>query len=140
MFSVLFSDSDSSDSSNSDCVFLYAKSRTDLKGEFGREICLVKPSSPIFQSKVLTLTRPSEIEITQFAEEVRREYSLYTEEPDVDFFRSKLDISTNGNEEDAVELPCHIDERVCCWNKGCFTSHLLSFDNNKVLKIINWIC
>ena len=22
----------------------------------------------------------------------------------------------------------------------CFTSHLLSFDNNKVLKIINWIC
>jgi len=27
-----------------------------------------------------------------------------------------------------------------CWNKGCFTSHLLSFDNNKVLKIINWIC
>ena len=23
---------------------------------------------------------------------------------------------------------------------GCFTSHLLSFDNNKVLKIINWIC
>ena len=29
---------------------------------------------------------------------------------------------------------------VMCWNKGCFTSHLLSFDNNKVLKIINWIC
>ena len=27
-----------------------------------------------------------------------------------------------------------------CWNKACFTSHLLSFDNNKVLKIINWIC
>jgi len=30
------------------------------------------------------------------------------------------------------------------WEKvleqGCFTSHLLSFDNNKVLKIINWIC
>jgi len=24
--------------------------------------------------------------------------------------------------------------------QGCFTSHLLSFDNNKVLKIINWIC
>ena len=27
-----------------------------------------------------------------------------------------------------------------CWNKGCFTNHLLSFDNNKVLNIINWIC
>ena len=24
--------------------------------------------------------------------------------------------------------------------QGCFTSHLLSFDNNKVIKIINWIC
>jgi len=24
--------------------------------------------------------------------------------------------------------------------QGCFTSHLLSFDNNKVLKIINSIC
>ena len=24
--------------------------------------------------------------------------------------------------------------------QGCFTSHLLSFDNNKVSKIINWIC
>ena len=24
--------------------------------------------------------------------------------------------------------------------QGCFTSHLLSFDNNKVLKIFNWIC
>jgi len=24
--------------------------------------------------------------------------------------------------------------------QGCFSSHLLSFDYNKVLKIINWIC
>ena len=24
--------------------------------------------------------------------------------------------------------------------QGCFSSHLLSFDNNKVLKVINWIC
>jgi len=24
--------------------------------------------------------------------------------------------------------------------QGYFTSHLLSFDNNKVLKIINWTC
>jgi len=34
---------------------------------------------------------------------------------------------------------------VCDWmilllEQWCFTSHLLSFDNNKVLKIINWIC
>ena len=32
-----------------------------------------------------------------------------------------------------------LDVRVLL-EQGCFTSHLLSFDNNKVLKIINWIC
>ena len=39
------------------------------------------------------------------------------------------------------------DEETLGWGRsstmleqGCFTSHLLSFDNNKVLKIINWIC
>ena len=31
-------------------------------------------------------------------------------------------------------------ENFTLLDKGCFTSHLLSFDNNKVLKIINWIC
>ena len=31
-------------------------------------------------------------------------------------------------------------EQSVLLEQGCFTSHLLSFDNNKVLKIINWIC
>ena len=30
--------------------------------------------------------------------------------------------------------------KTCMLEQGCFTSHLLSFDNNKVLKIINWTC
>jgi len=30
--------------------------------------------------------------------------------------------------------------RLFMLEQGCFTNHLLSFDNNKVLKIINWIC
>jgi len=33
-----------------------------------------------------------------------------------------------------------IDNMSPVLEQGCFTSHLLSFDNNKVLKIINWIC
>jgi len=39
-----------------------------------------------------------------------------------------------------MEYMNRIFHAYLCWNKGCFTSHLLSFDNNKVLKIINWIC
>jgi len=31
------------------------------------------------------------------------------------------------------------DER-CVGTKGVSQNHLLSFDDNKVLKIINWIC
>ena len=27
-----------------------------------------------------------------------------------------------------------------CWNKMCLTLPLESFDDNKVLKIVNWIC
>jgi len=31
---------------------------------------------------------------------------------------------------------------VCryCWNKMCLTLSPLSFDDNKVLKNVNWIC
>jgi len=43
----------------------------------------------------------------------------------------------DASSEDSIRAPF---EEVRCWNKGCLTSHLLSFDNNKVLKIINWIC
>ncbi|RHN74145.1 hypothetical protein MtrunA17_Chr2g0306971 [Medicago truncatula] len=65
------------------------------------------------QGKALTLTYPSEIEMAQFAEEVLQEYSLFTNEPDITFFQSKLDISSSSNEEDVVVLPCGVDERVC---------------------------
>ena len=30
--------------------------------------------------------------------------------------------------------------RGLCWNKMCLTLALESFDDNKVLKIVNWIC
>jgi len=51
--------------------------------------------------------------MTQFADEVLREYSLYVDVSDVNFFHSKLDISATGNEQDLVVLPCHLGERVC---------------------------
>ena len=33
-----------------------------------------------------------------------------------------------------------INRRLNCWNKMCLTLPLESFDDNKVLKIVNWIC
>jgi len=38
---------------------------------------------------------------------------MYTHVPNINFFRSKLDISFTGNEEDLVVLSCDVDERVC---------------------------
>ena len=52
-------------------------------------------------------------------------------EEDDDWWVSVLPILENGG---------GVVTWAVCWNKGCFTSHLLSFDNNKVLKIINWVC
>ena len=39
---------------------------------------------------------------------------------------------------DGIFRRCIPEEEML--EQGCFTSHLLSFDNNKVIKIINWIC
>jgi len=30
--------------------------------------------------------------------------------------------------------------KLLCWNKMCITLPLESFDDNKVLKMVNWIC
>jgi len=47
--------------------------------------------------------------------------------------------NTSGNFQFIGENPIsQASKRLL--EQGCFTSHLLSFDNNKVLKIINWIC
>jgi len=35
---------------------------------------------------------------------------------------------------------CHHQKGGDCWNKMCLTIPLLSFDDNKVLKIVNSIC
>jgi len=115
LFSDLSSDSDNSDGSgsDSDCVFLYATLEMDPKGEICQVICPYNPSSSNSEGKVFPLTYFGDFEIEQFTEEVRREYSLYTDKPDIDFFRSKLDISAPGKEEDVVVLSCDVDERVC---------------------------
>jgi len=56
------------------------------------------------------------------------------------FFGEKVIIQRMNLVPTDPGLPFKFMRRQFCWNKGCFTSHLLSFDNNKVLKIINWIC
>ncbi|AES70287.1 hypothetical protein MTR_3g050960 [Medicago truncatula] len=60
----------------------------------------------------LILKYPCELEMNEFTEEVLREYSLYLEVAAVNYFRSKLDISSSENEEDVVVLPCQVGERV----------------------------
>jgi len=39
-----------------------------------------------------------------------------------------------------VSLKCNIKKGEIVGTKGVSENHLLTFDNNKVLKIINWIC
>ena len=51
--------------------------------------------------------------------------------------RLKKCIWRNGSEEELLNTR---HQKQGLLEQGCFTSHLLSFDNNKVLKIINWIC
>jgi len=45
--------------------------------------------------------------------------------------KSKVDWSDDDKKKVQYDL---------CWNKMCLTIPLLSFDDNKVLKIVNWIC
>jgi len=55
---------------------------------------------------------------------------------------SSLCMTANESSE-RLFLWCQFATHLWQWivlEQGCFTSHLLSFDNNKVLKIINWIC
>jgi len=109
----LFSDSDSGDNSGSDCVFLYATSEIDPKEEVCREICPYNPSLFYPERKELSSSLLDDLEMEQFADEVLQEYSFYTDMPDIDFFWSKHNISSTGNEEDVVVLSCDVDERVC---------------------------
>jgi len=55
-------------------------------------------------------------------------------------FHDRLPTKDNLSRRRVIDIDDQSCVGGCCWNKGCFTSHLLSFDNNKVLKIINWIC
>jgi len=113
LFSDLSSDSSDGSGSGSDCLFLNATSGTDPKEEVCQETRPFQLPSSDFESEVSQLSISTELEMTCFADEVRQEYSLYTDVPDIEFFRSKLNISATGNEEDVVVLSCDLDERVC---------------------------
>ena len=109
LFIALSSDSDSISSSDSDCVFLYAKSGTDLKREFGQEICLFTPP-PLERQEESFLG--FELEMESFAEEITSVNSLYVEDDLVNFFRSERDISSTGHEEDVEVMCCDEGEHV----------------------------
>jgi hypothetical protein len=88
--------------SGSDCVFLYATSGTDPKEEVCREIYPFQLSSSDLKSGVLQSPNSRVFEMTCFAKEVRVEYSLYTDVPHINFFRSKLDISSTRNSNSPI--------------------------------------
>jgi len=104
ILSDLSSENNDSSGSDSDCVFLSATSGTYRKENVCREICLFQPPSSELRSEVSRSLVSRFREMTCFAEEVRVEYSMYTDVPDINFFRSKLDISSTRNEEDVVVL------------------------------------
>ncbi len=54
----------------------------------------------------------------RFAEEVLVEDSFYRDVSVLNFVRTKLNISSTGNEEDVVVLSCHTEERVCDQKMG----------------------
>jgi len=112
LFSELSSDGNDDLGSGSDCVFLYASSGTAPKEEVCREICPFHALSSELKNEVLTSSISRLRGMACFAKEVRVEFSLYTDVSDINFFRTKLDISSTGNEEDVV-LSCDVDERVC---------------------------
>lgn len=105
--------SDSDTSSDSNCVFLYATSGADHKGEVCQKICPYTSSSSYSKGRMLLMTYRCELEMNEFTEEVLQEYLLYLEVATVNLFWSNLDISYIENEEDVVVLPCHVGERVC---------------------------
>jgi len=105
--------SSDSSSSNSDCVFLYATPGTYLKEDICQEIFPSQNLASEFTHEEALLPAYVDLEMSNFANEVLRENSLYYEAAVVNFFRSKLNISSTRNEEDVVVLSCDADERVC---------------------------
>ena len=113
----LFGDTSSGSSDNSgsdsDCVFLYATPGTYPKEDICREICPLQPLTSEFIREGTQSPAFDDSEMSNFADEVLRECSLYSEATVVNFLCSKLNISSTWNEEDVMVFSCDADKRVC---------------------------
>ena len=77
LFSDVFGESSASSSSDSDYIFLYATLGTDPKEDLSQEICVSSLSSSKVEGTLPLLICSGEM--SEFAEEVRREHYMYTD-------------------------------------------------------------
>jgi len=101
--SDLSSESDSGDSNDSDCVFLYSTS--------GKEVIAHVSPSMVRGKEVLSLGTESDMEI--FSDDVQNYHPIYSDQSKVDLFRSKNYVSSTELEEDVDLMPCPPGEIVC---------------------------
>ncbi|RHN51389.1 hypothetical protein MtrunA17_Chr6g0468031 [Medicago truncatula] len=106
-FSDLSSESDCSESDDRDCVLLYSTSENNL----GKEIVASSPSKMV-RGKGIRLAC-HEFDTECFSDDVQRYDSAYNDQAKVNFFRSKLSVSSTKREEDIVLAPCPAGEKVC---------------------------
>jgi len=102
-FSDLSNESDSSDSHESDCVFLYST--------LGKEV-IDHVSSPMSRGKGVPLLG-SEFDMENVGDDVQSYTSIYCDQARVNLFRSKNFVSSIGREEDIDLIPCPPSEIVC---------------------------
>ncbi|AES78524.2 hypothetical protein MTR_7g032790 [Medicago truncatula] len=106
-FSDISSESDCSKSDDSDCVLLYSTSGDS----FGKEIVDISSSNMVPGKSTQLACQESDTEC--FSEDVQRYESPYNNQAKVNFFRSKLSVSSTKREEDIVLAPCPAGEKVC---------------------------
>ncbi|RHN40827.1 hypothetical protein MtrunA17_Chr8g0359141 [Medicago truncatula] len=106
-FSDISSESDCSESDDSDCVLLYSTSGNSL----GKEIVANSPSKMVRGKGIRLACHESDTEC--FSDDVQRYDSAYNDQAKVNFFRSKLSVSSTKREEDIVLAPCPAGEKVC---------------------------
>jgi len=99
--SDLSSESDSDDSHDSDCVFLYSTS--------GKEVVAYANHQMTRGKGVIG----SDVDTDTFGDDVQSYHSMYSDQAKVEIFRSKNVVSSTGREEDVDLLPCPPGEIVC---------------------------
>jgi len=97
----LSSESDSDNSHDSDCVFLYSTS--------GKEV-VAYATPQMTRGKGVS---GSDVDTETFGDDVQSYHSMYSDQAKVEHFRSKNVVSSTGREEDVDLLPCPPGEIVC---------------------------